>query len=336
MLRPGRLLSAVLMLGTVLHARQSPIPSSDGSAPSGAAPLQSPTPTPTPPSDVVRFRTGADVVVLHVSVRDRRGRDIDNLPASAFAVTEDDVAQPITLFTNEDAPVTVGLVIDSSVSMLPIRDQVIAAATAFAEASHPRDDMFALAFNERVRPALPPEAPFTADPVVLRSALMSSIEARGRTTLFDAVSVGLDYVARGQFERRMLVVISDGGDNASRTPFDRVMAKVQASNAVIFTVALQDPYAPGGDMKTMRALADASGGQTFSPRNMKEVVDALTVVAHELRHSYTIGYAVPHADRAGFRRIHVDVTPSDGQRVTVRTRAGYRVGDARENGDVSR
>jgi Ca-activated chloride channel family protein len=165
---------------------------------------------------------------------------------------------------------------------------------------------------------------------------MSSIEARGRTALFDAVSVGLDYVARGRFERRMLVVISDGGDNASRTPLDRVMAKVQSSNAVIFTVALQDPYAPGGDMKTMRALADASGGQSFSPKNMNEVVDALALIAHELRHSYTIGYAVPHPTQSGFRRVRVTVTPPDGQRVTVRTRAGYRVSDSQESADVPR
>jgi len=303
--------------------------------------LRAQTPTPRPPAapeppasadDVVRFRGGADVVVLHVSVRDRRGRDLDNLPQSAFTVMEDDVAQPITLFTNEDAPVTVGLIIDSSVSMLPIRDQVIAAAAAFAEASHPRDDMFALAFNERVRPALPERAPFTADPGVLRTALMSTIEARGRTALFDAVSAGLDYVTRGQFERRMLVVISDGGDNASRTPFDRLMAKVQASNAVIFTVALQDPYSPGGDTKTLRTLADASGGQTFAPKNMKDVVEALGVIAHELRHSYTIGYAVPHPDRAGTRRIRVDVEPPDDQRVVVRSRTSYRVGEPQADG----
>jgi VWFA-related protein len=322
MLRWAYVLLVGIALAGAVRAQTPPIAS-----PQSVAPQQ-----PSSTDGVVRFRGAADVVVLHVSVRDRRGRDLDNLPQSAFTITEDDVVQPITLFTNEDAPVTVGLIIDSSVSMMPIRDQVIAAATAFAEASHPSDDMFALAFNERVRPALPERAPFTADPNVLRTALMSTIEARGRTALFDAVSAGLDYVTRGQFERRMLVVISDGGDNASRTSFDRVMAKVQASNAVIFTVALQDPYSPGGDAKTLRALADASGGQTFAPKNMKDVVDALGVIAHELRHSYTIGYAVPHPDRPGTRRVRVDVEPPDDQRVVVRSRTSYRVSDPPADG----
>jgi VWFA-related protein len=311
---------AVLMTAAV----RAQDPASD--RPEGETPAPADLPSQPPaPAAAVRFRAGADLVVLHVSVRDRRGRDLAALPQSAFSVSEDGVAQPITMFTNEDAPVTVGLVIDSSVSMFQIRDQVIAAATAFAEASHPNDDMFALAFNERVRAALPEDAPFTGDPAVLRGALVSAVDARGRTALFDAVSVGLDYVARGRYERRMLIVISDGGDNASRTTFERVLAKAQASNAVIFSVALRDPYGPGGDVKTLRALADASGGQVFVPTSMSEVRDALGVIAHELRHSYTIGYAVPRPDEPGFRRIEVDVTAPGGDRVTVRTREGYRV-----------
>jgi len=292
-------------------------------------PLRVQDPAQGPPADQdVRFRAGTDTVVLHVSVRDRRGRDVDNLPQSAFTILEDGSPQPITTFTNDDVPVTVGLVVDASVSMLPIRDQVVGAATAFAKASHPQDDMFALAFNERVRASLPEEAPFTADPEVLRLALASSIAARGRTALFDAVNVGLDYVSRGRYERRMLVVISDGGDNASRTPLDRVMARIQASNAVIFTIALKDPYGPAGDAKVMRALAEASGGQAFSPRNMDEVSDALGVIAHELRHSYTVGYSAPRPEQRGYRRVRVDVAAQNGQKLVVRTRAGYRIEDS--------
>jgi VWFA-related protein len=322
MLRPFPLAVAAVVLGITALVRTQEAGEEPPAEPQG---VQVPEPAPAPP-ETVRFRGAADLVVLHVSVRDRRGRDVDGLPQSAFSVFEDGAPQPISVFTNDDVPVTVGLLIDSSVSMMPIREQVIAAATAFAEASHPQDDMFALAFNEVVRPALPAETPFTTNAGILRDALVGAIAARGRTALFDAVSVGLDYVVRGRYERRMLIIISDGGDNASRTTFDQAMAKTRASNAVIFSVALQDPFGPRGNPKIMHDLAEASGGEAYTPRNMNDVTEALRAIAHELRHSYTVGYAAPRPEARGYRHVRVAVRPLDGQRLTVRTRPGYEAG----------
>ena len=138
-----------------------------------------------------RFSTGTDLVVLHVTVKDRQGQYVTGLTKEAFTVIESTQPQPISVFTSEDAPVTAGLILDNSGSMQPNRDRVIAAATAFAESSHPQDQMFALAFDEEVRPALPPSAPFTSDIPTLRDALIRTLSTRGRTALYDAIGAGL-------------------------------------------------------------------------------------------------------------------------------------------------
>jgi Ca-activated chloride channel family protein len=116
---------------------------------------------------------------------------------------EDGRPQTTELFTSDDAPVTVGLLIDSSGSMQPIRDRVIAAAAAFANAGRSSDELFALAFNDHLTAALPPSAPFTGDTAVLQDALRNTIRASGRTALFDAIAAGLDYLGRGRHERRV-------------------------------------------------------------------------------------------------------------------------------------
>jgi len=280
---------------------------------------------PSPPVEDARFRSTADLVVLHVSVKDSHGRDVDRLPESAFAVFEERQPQPVAEFTNEDVPVTVGLVIDSSVSMEPIRAQLLAASAAFAAASHPEDEMFGVAFNEEVRSALPSYRPFTSDAHVLADALAHAITPRGKTALCDAVLAAIEYAGRGQFERRMLVVISDGGDNASEATSTDVLVKTQTSNVVIFTVTLTDPYGPGGNPKLMKQLAEETGGENFTPKNMGEVAKALEAIAHELRHSYTVAYAMPRPDEPGLRHVHVNVSSPSGQKFVVRTRGEYRV-----------
>src|SRR5437016_378610 len=171
------------------------------------------------------FSAESDLVVVHATIKDRGGTYVTGLTRDAFAILEDGRLQNAQLFTSEDAPVTVGLLIDSSGSMQPIRKRVIAAAAAFAEASHPSDELFALAFNDNVRPALPPAAPFTSDVAALQDALTNTIRMYGRTALFDAIAAGLDYLGHGRHERRVLVIVSDGGDNASHTTFDEVVTR---------------------------------------------------------------------------------------------------------------
>jgi Ca-activated chloride channel family protein len=283
------------------------------------------------------YSTESDLVVIHATIKDRRGAYVTGLTQDAFAVLEDGRPQEVQLFTSQDTPVTVGLLIDSSGSMQPIREQVIAAAAAFAEASHPNDELFALAFNDNVTAALPPTAPFTSDVTLLRDALTRTIRTRGRTALYDAVRSGLDYLGGGIHDRRVLVGVSDGGDNASHTTFDEVITRTQASNVVIYTVALVDPEDRDANPRLLRRIAQMSGGEAFVPDDADEITEVLQHIARDIRHTYTLGYVSTNSVRDGaFRRLRVGVQAPDRRRLVVRTRGGYLAGlpKPRREGDA--
>jgi VWFA-related protein len=269
------------------------------------------------------FRSTTDLVVLHVSVLGRGRGFVSDLPDTAFAVFEDGRPQPVSLFLEQDTPVTVGLLIDNSISMRQNTDLVIAGAIEFARAGHERDDVFALVFNESVRSALPQSAPFTSNPAVLGAALTRAIVARGRTAFFDAVIEGLAYADRGEHARQVLVIIGDGGDNESRVTFDDMLRRAQASNAMIYTVSLVDPLDREAKPERMEQLAAATGGAAFRPRSRHEVSGVLERVAADIRQTYTIGYTSDRPADDTFRRVRVVVTPPDRSQVTVRTRTGY-------------
>jgi VWFA-related protein len=272
------------------------------------------------------FSSESQVVVLHVAVLDGKGY-VAGLEKTAFHVLEDKRPQPIVFFSNQDAPVTVGLIVDSSGSMGGNRDRVLAAAVAFAQNSNPEDEIFALAFNENVRSALPEDAPFTSDIPTLRAALDRAIGSRGQSAVYKAINAGLQYLDRGRYERKVLVLVSDGGDNASAIKRADILAKAQASNVVIYTVAVIDPLETEADPKFLRQLSDASGGQSFEPKKVADVEKVLERVAHDIRNMYTVGY-VPSASshREELRRVSVDVTLPDGRKASVRTRRAYLSG----------
>ncbi len=275
------------------------------------------------------FSTDSELVVLHVTVKDKRGAYVADLPPEAFGVIEDGRAQIVRVFTDTDTPATVGLLIDSSASMYSNRSLIIAGATAFAEASQAGDEFFALTFNEEVYPALPPAAPFTGESRVLHAALERGITARGQTALYDAMSAGLDYLQRGTRERKVLILISDGGDNASRwATREDVIRKAQASNAVIYTVALIDSAGgSGGNPSLLRELAQTSGGEAYRPREPRKIADVLGEIARSIRHTYTVGYTSTNIAHDGaFRRVRIVVTAPPGRPLVARTRAGYLAG----------
>jgi len=284
------------------------------------------------------FSSESQVVVLHVAVRDRKGGYVAGLGQDAFHVFENKQPQPISFFSSQDAPVTVGLLIDSSGSMGPNRDLVIAASMAFARTSNPQDEMFVLGFNENINRPLPPDAAYTKDPATLQSALMRAITARGQTAVYNAVHEGLDYVSRGHFDRQVLVVVSDGGDNASSTTRAQVLAKAQASNAVIYTVALVDPLDSEADPGFLRELSEATGGQAFRPKDIADVASVLQKVAHDIRNMYTLGYVPPStlsSRKEELRGVTVDAVLPTGQKVKVRTRRAYLAGETQTNSETS-
>jgi Ca-activated chloride channel family protein len=270
-----------------------------------------------------QFRIRTDLVVLHVSVRDRRGAYVGDLDERAFRVYEDGQPRAVSLFRREDEPATIGLVVDSSASMFAVRPLVIAASAAFAEASHPGDEFFALTFGEGVKTALPASRPFTSDAAELRDALALAFDPHGRTPLFDAISEAIDYSARGSRARTALVVVSDGGDNASRTTFSQLAAKVQTSNVLLYSVALVDPVDEDARPELLRELSRATGGEAFEPKAAAEVHTVLQTVARDLRHAYVLGYEPISVADGRLRKLRVTVTAPGRSGLSVRTRSAY-------------
>jgi Ca-activated chloride channel family protein len=167
----------------------------------------------------------------------------------------------------------------------------------------------------------------------LQSALNRAITAIGQTAVYDAVMAGLDYVNKGQFDRQMLIVVSDGGDNASSATRARVLATAQASNAVIYTVALVDPLDTEADPGFLAQLSDLSGGQAFRPKNIDAVGNVLQRIALDIRNMYTLGYVPPNTGatkKESLRRVSVDAVLPTGQKLKTRTRRAYLSGDLTE------
>jgi VWFA-related protein len=271
--------------------------------------------------DSKRFKARSELVALHVSVFGRDAGIVTGLPREAFTVYDDGQAQTLRFFENQDHPVTVGLVIDSSISMSRKRAAVIAAGRSFAESSHPDDEMFTINFNERVWPGLPDGQAFTSDRAELTRAL-NRAGAIGRTALFDALDVALRQLDAGECQKKVLIVVSDGGDNASRATFDRVLDTALGMDAIIYTVRVDDEYDGEGDPDVLRKMASATGGEAFFPRRPDRATGVLQRIAKEIRSGYTLGY-VPTSLREGYHPVRVDVKTPDGRKLRVRARAGY-------------
>jgi VWFA-related protein len=270
------------------------------------------------------FSSRSEVVLVHASVRDGKSHLVSGLPETAFRVFENGQPQPITFFHNQDNPVTVGLVLDCSTSMQRKRDAVIAAGIAFAESSHPADEMFTVNFNEQVWSGLPASIPFTHDVEQLRGALQRTT-ARGQTALFDAVQFALNHLAKGQRQKKVLILVSDGGDNASTTKFDDVLHAAQRSDAVIYALSLSDQYDDDAHPEVLRKLTSATGGKAYFPHNPTDSTTVLTGIARDIRSGYTIGY-IPPSGGEGYRAIRVEALAPDGRRLAVRARPGYVAG----------
>lgn len=275
------------------------------------------------PQDLV-LHSDVRLVLLDVSVRDRRGGFVDGLSQGDFKVLENGVPQHITVFAREDVPATIGLLVDESGSMVQKRNRVLAAAGEFIKNSNPQDEMFVLNFNDSVKRGLPEGTLFSADPTTLRAALYRGVPA-GRTALNDAVIGGLKQLDLGKQSRKSLVVISDGGDNASRRTRADMVSQVESSLATIYAIGLLDPDDRDQNPGLLRRLADISGGDAFFP-DLEGMAAACEKIAHEIRQRYTIGYTPP-GSQGTVRRIHVQVAAPEYSGLTAHTRTRYRYED---------
>jgi Ca-activated chloride channel family protein len=279
------------------------------------------------------FSSQSDLVVIHAMVEDGRGAPIKGLEQGNFLVYEDNRPQQISHFATTDAPASIGLLVDNSTSMAPKRERVVAAAVQFAELSNPDDEVFVLAFNEDVREAWAPRVLEESDLSVLRATLLNKISARGKTALYDAVGNGLDRLNTGKHARQVLIVVSDGTDNASRTTIDDMLTRIRTANAMIYTVMLEDPVDRDGNPKLLKRLANETGGEAFTPRTIDDVPEALEHIARDIRASYTIGFVPSNQARDGtMRKLRVTARHPDGRTLKVWTRGGYIAPKATRNG----
>jgi Ca-activated chloride channel family protein len=265
-----------------------------------------------------------ELVDLPVSVTDGKGNFVTDLKKENFQVYEDGQLQNITVFEHGDIPVTVGLVVDHSGSMRNKLPQVGAAAAAFAQSSNPKDEMFVVDFNDNVSLQLMGGKPFTSDARELEAAV-SEVSARGRTALYDAIAAALRHLDQGHWQKKAVIVVTDGGDNASTTRLSQVLELAEHSQAEIYCIGLLDENEeenPG----VLRRLSKATGGLAFFPRSVADVAGISKQIARDLREQYTIGYAPSNARPEGtFRKIRVKVTSPDRGKLYVRTRTGYSI-----------
>jgi VWFA-related protein len=280
-------------------------------------------PAQVPEAQAPLIRVHTDLVVLHAAVLDGKSRFVAGLPEDRFRVLENGVSQTIRLFSNEDRPAAIGLVIDNSGSMHDKRADVVLAALAFARASNPLDEYFVVHFNENVWLGLPGGMPFASGPETLTRALAQA-RAFGRTALYDAIDRGLEHLRQAQNPHRVLVVVSDGGDNASAIGFQELLQRVQQTDVVIYTIGLFDDYARDRNPRVLKELAAVTGGEAFLPGGIDGAAGVLQRIAGDIRSIYLIGYESTNTGRDGkFRQVRVSLSTRRGERLKVRTRPGY-------------
>jgi len=272
-----------------------------------------------------KIRTTAELVLLDVAAENAHGKAVGDLTKDSFKILEDGKPQAISSFSHGDQPVSIGLVVDQSGSMKPKIKEVISAALAFVRASNPQDEMFVVNFNERATLGLPAETPFS-DEINLLANSIAHTRAEGRTALNDAVILALNHLSMGTKQRKAILLISDGGDNASVRSEAEMMAKAEEVQATIYTIGLFDQDDPDSNPSLLRRLAATSGGETYLPDNPAKMPEILAHIASEIRSRYVIAYVPTRKNGSGgVRRIRVMAAGQDGSKLVVRARTRYRL-----------
>lgn len=272
------------------------------------------------------FSVRTELVVLPVTVTDARGRHVSGLSAANFRVLDDGRPSPIATFQSGEIPVTIGLVVDHSQSMTSKLAAVSAAASAFARLAQADDEFFVVMFSTEVRrPAFGDGKMFTSDPAMLDSALAARIPG-GPTALYDAVAEGLRHLPLGTSPRKALIVVTDGGDNASRLKYREIRTLARESQAVIYGVGLVGADSQDENPELLKQLCRDSGGVAYFPGPKEDVSSVFAEIARDLHEQYTLSINSAVAERGQqSRSLHVTATGPDGKKLKVRTRPGYDV-----------
>ncbi len=275
-------------------------------------------------NDVYIFKKEVDEVTLHATVVDDHFRPITGLTKNDFTVFEDGKPQKITYFKNEDIPVALGIVIDNSGSMRDKRAAVNAAALNLVRSSNPQDQVFVVNFNEEYFL----DQDYTGSVPKLKDAL-ERIESRGGTALYDAVVASSDHLKKsGALEKKVLLVVTDGEDNASRESLEQALRRLEEQNGpTVYTIGLLGEEHNKRARRALRQMAEDTGGVAFFPKDLNEVNAITTEIAHDIRNQYTIQYKPTNPQSAGgYRTVKVVAQAPGYKKLQVRTRSGYYAG----------
>jgi VWFA-related protein len=311
-----------------LSLDRDPIPSPDAEVPEAASVSVD---TPSKAAELQKGQNGVytlhqdvDEVLLSCTVIDERGRPVEDLTRDEFRVWEDNVPQRTTSFRHQDQPVSMGILVDNSGSMRDKRTAVNAAAMNLLNNSNRQDSAFIVNFNEHAYL----DQGFTTDLVALNRGL-SHFDTRGTTALFDAVAASADELAKNtKLPKQVLLIVSDGADNASRLSEQQAIQRVQnLGGPVVYSIGLlYDANAQEYQRahQSLQTLSDDTGGLAYFPRSLAEVNEIASEVARDIRNQYTVGYhSTKSASLGGYRVIHVEAVAPRHGKLTVRTRRGY-------------
>jgi Ca-activated chloride channel homolog len=264
------------------------------------------------------FSVHTEIVSVPVSVTDTSGNVVRGLPREAFRIREDGKPRPIEVFEQGDGPAAIGVVADYSQSMRPDVATMASGIAELAGTTSSRDEFFLLPFNDE--PPNPSRMLRTTDAKVIGRFFSETLPAGG-TALYDALLAGLDALQQLPLEKRGLIVISDGGDNASKRTLDDVVALARRSNAVIYAVVIaREPRDRRGE-DVLRRLARDTGGLAKVARP-SEIGAVLSQFGADMRAQYLIGF-VPGAGTKETRKIEVTVTTAPPRELRVRARSSY-------------
>jgi Ca-activated chloride channel homolog len=275
------------------------------------------------------FSTDTRLKVLHATVFDKSGKFVTNLPQSAFQVYEDGKLQAIKVFKREDIPVSMGIVVDNSGSMRDKRQKVESAALALVQESNHDDEVFIVNFNDEAYL----DTEFTSDIKEMQQGL-TKIDSRGGTAMRDAIRMSIDHLKeKGKKDKRVLLVVTDGNDNASQVSLETTVRAAQDTETIVFAIGLlseEERREAGKAKRALMTLTEATGGQAFFPRDVGEVERIAHQVARDLRNQYTIAYSPSNSALDGTYR-QVKVIANGPNHPVVRTQSGYYAATAKSN-----
>jgi Ca-activated chloride channel family protein len=272
------------------------------------------------------LQRNVDEVVLNATVLDDKQHLVTTLAKDDFKVYEDSVAQTITSFQHQDIPISLGILVDNSGSMRMKRQAVNASALDLVHYSNPDDESFIVNFSDEAYI----DQDFTANVNKLRDGL-SHIDSKGGTALYDAIMASADYLTKNaKRPKQVLLVITDGEDNASSTTLEETVRRIQdLQGPIVYSIGLLYDDQGGGReahraRRALEMLSNETGGISFFPKNLDQVDAIAGEVAHDIREQYTIGYhSTKAANQGGFRVVHVEAKAKGYNKLIVRTKTGY-------------